>query len=89
MIVKGMIIHGGPCHAEYMMLEDDGALVQNRTAPPATNGSSLVAFCQGTDIGTKLVRRGWALARAHFSHGRYRADEPAGIRTKLYQARYC
>ena len=28
MIVKGMIIHGGPCGTEYMMLEDDGALVE-------------------------------------------------------------
>ena len=62
MIVKGMMIHGGPRRAEYMMLEDDGALVRNRTAQSATNGSSLVVFCRGTDISPELVRRGWAMA---------------------------
>ena len=43
MIVKGMMIHGGPCGTEYMMLEDDGALVRNRTAP--TSYERIVASC--------------------------------------------
>ena len=52
----------------------------------------IVASCflpNGTDISRELVRRGWALDCAHFSHGRYRADEPVGIRQKLFQAPYC
>ena len=42
-----------------------------------------------TDIARELVHRGWALDCAHFSHGRYRADEPVGVRQKLSQAPYC
>lgn len=52
----------------------------------------IVASCflpDGTDISRELVRRGWALDCARYSHGRYRADEPAGARQKLFQARYC
>ena len=51
----------------------------------------IVATCllpDGTDISRELVRRGLALDFAHFSHGRYRADEPAGVRQQLYQAPY-
>ena len=51
----------------------------------------IVATCflpDGTDISRELVRRGLALDCAHFSHGRYRADEPAGVRQQLYQAPY-
>ena len=52
----------------------------------------IVAICylpNGTDISRELIRRGWALDCQRYSHGRYRADEPAGARQKLYQARYC
>lgn len=52
----------------------------------------VVASCflpDGTDISRELVRRGLALDCAHYSHGRYRADEPVGVRQKLYQAKYC
>ena len=52
----------------------------------------IVAICylpDGTDISRELIRRGWALDCQRYSHGRYRADEPAGIRQKLFQARYC
>ena len=52
----------------------------------------IVASCflpDGTDISREIIRRGWALDCAHYSHGRYRADEPAGVRQKLYQAPYC
>jgi micrococcal nuclease len=52
----------------------------------------VVASCflpDGTDISRELVRRGWALDCAHYSGGRYRADEPRGVREKLFQARYC
>lgn len=52
----------------------------------------VVATCylpDGMDIARELVHRGWALDCAHYSHGRYRADEPVGVRQKLVQARYC
>jgi micrococcal nuclease len=52
----------------------------------------VVATCllpDGTDISRELVRRGWALDCFGFSYGRYRADEPAGVRQKLRQASYC
>ena len=52
----------------------------------------IVASCflpDGTDISHELVHRGWALDCFRYSHGRYRADEPAGVRQKLFQARYC
>jgi micrococcal nuclease len=52
----------------------------------------IVASCfrpDGTDISRELIRRGWGLDCAHYSHGRYRADEPKGVREKLHQARYC
>ena len=52
----------------------------------------VVATCllpDGADIGRELVRRGLALDCARYSHGRYRADEPAGVRQKLSQAPYC
>ena len=50
----------------------------------------VVASCflpNGTDIARELVHRGWALDCFHYSHGRYRSDEPKGVR--LHQARYC
>lgn len=52
----------------------------------------IVATCllpDGTDISRELVRRGWALDCYRYSHGRYRSDEPTGVRQKLSQAPYC
>ena len=52
----------------------------------------VISICHlpdGTDIGRELIRRGLALDCAHFSGGRYRNDEPAGVRQRLTQARYC
>jgi endonuclease YncB( thermonuclease family) len=64
-----------------------------RCVPDGTRSyERTVAICflpDGTDISRELVRRGWALDCAHYSHGRYRADEPAGVRAKLSQAPYC
>jgi hypothetical protein len=57
-----------------------------------TGVSVTVATCylpDGTDIARELVHRGWALDCAHYSHGRYRADEPSGVRQRLSQAPYC
>jgi micrococcal nuclease len=71
-------------------------IVGNRTITCRPDGTHsyerIVASCflpDGTDISRELVRRGLALDCAHYSGGRYRADEPAGIRQKLFQARYC
>jgi micrococcal nuclease len=64
-----------------------------RCVPDGTTSyNRIVASCflpDGGDISRELVHRGWALDCAHYSHGRYRADEPVGIRTKLFQAPYC
>ena len=52
----------------------------------------LVGVCflpDGTDIGAEIIRRGLALDCAHYSRGRYRALEPAGVRELIAQARYC
>lgn len=52
----------------------------------------IVAWCVtalGDDIGAKLVSMGAVLDCARYSGGRYRSLEPAGIRSKLRQKRYC
>ena len=52
----------------------------------------VVATCllpDGADISRELIRRGWALDCYRYSRGRYRSDEPAGVRQKLSQAPYC
>jgi micrococcal nuclease len=52
----------------------------------------IVAICylpDGTDIARESIRRGWSLDCARFSGGRYRADEPRGVRQKLRQPSYC
>jgi micrococcal nuclease len=52
----------------------------------------LVGVCflpDGTDIGAEIIRHGLALDCAHYSHGRYRALEPDGVREIIRQAQYC
>ena len=52
----------------------------------------LVGICflpDGTDIGAEIVRRGLALDCARWSHDRYRALEPAGVREIIRAAPYC
>lgn len=51
----------------------------------------LVAVCtvNGQDIGRVLISRGLALDCPHFSGGRYRGDEPPGVRGRLTPAPYC
>lgn len=41
------------------------------------------------DIAALLIQEGLALDCAHFSGGRYRSSEPAGIRAVLKAKRYC
>jgi micrococcal nuclease len=75
-----------------VMIEIVGASVVTCRPDGTRSYDRIVASCflpDGTDISRQLIRRGWALDCAHYSHGRYRADEPAGAREKLYQARYC
>jgi micrococcal nuclease len=51
----------------------------------------IMATCEvdGVDLGAEMVKRGAALDCARYSHGRYRAFEPAGIRAVLSQKGYC
>jgi endonuclease YncB( thermonuclease family) len=52
----------------------------------------VVATCvtsTGIDIGAEIIRRGAALDCARYSHGKYRALEPAGARQRLIQKPYC
>lgn len=44
---------------------------------------------EGIDVGEHMVRSGWALDCAAYSHGRYRGHEPAGARARLIQKPYC
>jgi endonuclease YncB( thermonuclease family) len=79
-------------HARAIMI--DIVADQIITCQPDGTGSynRVVATCllpDGTDISRELVRRGWGLDCARYSHGRYRKDEPTGVRQKLSQARYC
>lgn len=69
-------------------------LVQGQTVvchPAGASYSRIVAQCflNGGDIAAYLVMRGAALDCAHYSGGKYRALEPAGIRAKLLQKGYC
>ncbi len=51
-----------------------------------TSHDRLVGTClrpDGRDIGAELVRQGLALDWALFSHGKYRALEPPGVRRRL------
>lgn len=43
----------------------------------------------GTNINREIIRLGFALDCAHYSHGKYRLDEPAGARERLIQKPYC
>jgi len=43
----------------------------------------------GTDIGAEMVRLGFALDCAHYSHGQYKPLEPANTHSKLIQKPYC
>lgn len=60
-----------------------------------TGGKSykrLVAVCTTayySDIAAELVRRGYALDCARYSHGQYRTLEPQDARTKIKQKEYC
>lgn len=51
----------------------------------------VVARCyvRGVDVGAEVIRRGAALDCGHYSHGRYRELEPAGVRARLIQKPYC
>lgn len=59
--------------------------------PSGTSYNRMVAIClaDGEDIGAAMVRGGAALDCAHYSNGKYRSLEPAGIRGKLLQKGYC
>jgi micrococcal nuclease len=46
-------------------------------------------FAGSIDLNAQMVRDGFALDCAHYSNGRYRSLEPAGIRSKLIQKPYC
>jgi len=43
----------------------------------------------GLDVGAEMVRLGFALDCAHYSHGQYKPLEPANIHSKLIQKTYC
>lgn len=43
----------------------------------------------GLDVGAEMVRLGFALDCAHYSHGQYKPLEPANIHSKLIQKPYC
>lgn len=59
--------------------------------PLGTSYHRLVADCfvEGRDLAAAMVAAGAALDCAHYSNGKYRALEPAGIRGKLLQKGYC
>jgi endonuclease YncB( thermonuclease family) len=51
-----------------------------------TSHDRLVGTCflpDGRDLGAELIRQGLALDWAMFSHGKYRALEPPGVRRRL------
>lgn len=50
-----------------------------------------VGICQAGDINlnAQMVKDGYALDCAHYSGGKYRQLEPAGIRLRLTQKGYC
>lgn len=41
------------------------------------------------DLGQQIIEAGYALDCAHYSGGKYRPFEPAGVREKLIQKPYC
>ena len=84
------MVHGLQSKAAMLDIVGDRII---RCVPDGTRSyERIVASCylpDGADISRELVRRGWALDCARYSHGRYRSDEPAGARQRLYQAPYC
>jgi micrococcal nuclease len=48
-----------------------------------------VCFVRGVDVGAEIIRQGWALDCARYSHGRYRHLEPPGARARLLSKPYC
>ena len=44
---------------------------------------------QAHNVDAEIIRRGLALDCRRFSHGRYRALEPEGVREIIAQAPYC
>jgi micrococcal nuclease len=93
------VIHPGQPAADPFGDESrDGlrAIINDEIVRCATNGEKThhreVGVCllpDGRDIGAELIKQGLALDCAHFSHGRYRALEPDGVREIIRQARYC
>lgn len=77
---RGMI---GIVGRTVLRCEPDGSMTWGR----------VVAICRrttdGLDVGGELIRQGFALDCGHFSRGRYRSLEPAGVRTRLTPAPYC
>lgn len=57
-----------------------------------TTYDRMVGVCtnaKGQDLAAEVIRAGAALDCKRYSGGRYRSLEPAGIRSKIRQARYC
>jgi micrococcal nuclease len=48
-----------------------------------------ICFNGWQELNAAMVRDGFALDCAHYSNGRYRSLEPAGIRLRLTQKGYC
>lgn len=46
-------------------------------------------FANGQELNAAMIRDGYALDCFHYSGGKYRSFEPAGIRRKLAQKHYC
>lgn len=64
------------CKGQIITVELDGERSYDR----------LVGTCflpDGRDIGAEIIKRGLALDLPHFSGGKYRQFEPAGVRNKL------
>jgi micrococcal nuclease len=70
------------------------AMLQNYTISCKWDGWSYnrkvgTCYLGFVDIGARMVEDGFALDCAHYSGGKYRSLEPAGIRLRLIQKGYC
>lgn len=66
----------------YVSCRLNGERTYNRVVGTCINS-------RGQDIAAEMVRQGHALDCAHYSMGKYRSLEPAGVRRLLRHKGYC
>ena len=81
--------HGYAARYELLRIIGNNHISCQLTGGKSYNRYIGVCKINDKDIGAELIRRGYALDCFHYSNGKYRHLEPAGIRNKLASKGYC